>query len=139
MARLKRDHSGWSSHGLYLKYQQPKVDETVHSKKTKKNTRKWCRGKVGVEHKLERYFWRYGWASKRSTWIRSRCTECRKEFHSKDSSIPLRIELDESDGVAHPVQVKLNGKAIPFDRETIEYINNGYGGYWCGQCHEWHR
>lgn len=76
MARLKRDHSGWRSSGLYLKYQQPKVDEIVHSKKTKKNTKKWCKGNVGVRHVYQRVerteFMTFVWST-------NRCDNCGKK------------------------------------------------------------
>lgn len=141
MAKISHGAHSWRSEGLAKKYkEQEKIAFDIPSRhKAKKNTRKWCRGKVGVSHTLERYFWRYGWESKRTNWIRTRCVECGKEFYNKDSSIPLRIELDESDGIRYPVQVKLNGRAIPFDRQTIEHINSNYSGWWCEQCHEWHR
>lgn len=133
MARLKHDHSGWRSHGLYKKYQSPAVDEAAHSRKTKKNTRKWCRGKVGTEHVLRRYFWHTGWESKRTNWIRSKCVVCGKEFRNKDKSIPLTIELDERDGKSYPIQVKVNGIAIP-----IDYKMYHDGRHWCYACDEWH-
>lgn len=138
MARLKRDHSGWSSSGLYLKYQQPTTNEEPIKKSSKKNTTKWCRGKSGVEHQLQRYFWRYGWESKRTNWIRTRCVDCRKEFHRKDSNIPLRIDIDEDNCyVSYPVQVKVNGKAIPFNFCQLESLRLE-SWHWCKRCKKMH-
>lgn len=53
MGRLKKDHSGWKSHGKWLKYQHPKIEEVPKQGKKSKNTRKWCKGKVGVKHDYE--------------------------------------------------------------------------------------
>lgn len=109
MARLKKDHSNWSSSGLYLKYQHPKIEHTVRIKNKKKNTKKWCRGKVGVEHQLVRYFHYINGLRRRSNWIRTRCDKCRKEFfHANDSSLPLKLEIDEYDDRKYQIQVKIN-------------------------------
>lgn len=138
MARLKRDHSSWTGAGLFRKYQQPAIDETIRVSRKKKNTKKWCRGKVGVEHRLERYFWRRSWQSVRAGWVRTRCVNCRKEFNSNDKSVPLRIELDDSDYRAtYPIQVKANGKAIPFDYCELENLRLQYW-HWCERCEKMH-
>lgn len=133
MAKISHGSNTWRSEGLAKKYKEQEkiaLDKTVKHKK-KKDTRKWCKGKVGVEHTLIRYFWTYGWESKRTNWIRSRCTTCGKEFHTKDSSIPLRIPVDEVDRAVHPVQVKVNGKAIPIDFNL--YLDR----VWCNACRMW--
>ena len=38
MGRLKRDHSGWRTSGLWLKYQNPMVEDKPLKGKSKKNT-----------------------------------------------------------------------------------------------------
>lgn len=140
MARLNRDHSGYHSHGLYTKYQQPSVNDFSPKQKSKKNTKKWCGGKVGREHDLIRYFWHTGWSGTRTKWIRTKCAVCHKEFyHTNNPSVPLIVELDEKDGIRYPIQVKVNGKAIPFSEKVVAYINSGYGGWWCDECKDWHR
>lgn len=53
MGRLKKDHDGWKSAGLWLKYQYPKIEEEPRTTHKKKNTRKWCKGRKGVEHDYE--------------------------------------------------------------------------------------
>lgn len=133
MARVKRDHSGWHSHGLFIKYQSPSVGEKPPKHKSKKDTRKWCRGKTGKEHILRRYFWHFGWTSKRSNWIRCKCIECGKEFYNKDKGIPLIIEIDEVDHASYPVQVKVNGKPIPIDYRLYHETS-----YFCTACQVWH-
>lgn len=134
MARLKRDHSGYRSFGLYEKYQQPSVNEQPPKHKSKKNTSKWCRGKVGEEHQLYRYFYHSGWNGKRTSWVRSSCKKCRKEFNTKRTDIPLHIEIDESNhGIKFPVQVKIDGKALPLDYRLFKEAS-----YYCWQCEEWH-
>lgn len=131
MGRLKKDHSGYRTHGLWVKYQTPQVVER-NKPKSKKDTRKWCRGKVGVEHQLIRYFWHYGWDRKKTNWIRTKCRVCDKEFGRKnDPSVPLYIEVDE-EGKVFFVQVKVNGKALPMEPHL-------YGDeWWCEHCRTWH-
>ncbi len=53
MGRLKKDHSGYSTSGKWLKYQYPKIEETPMPGKHKKNTRKWCKGRTGILHDFE--------------------------------------------------------------------------------------
>jgi len=53
MGRLKKDHSNYKTSGLWKKYQYPKIEETPRRGKKSKNTRKWCKGKVGVKHDYE--------------------------------------------------------------------------------------
>lgn len=137
MARLKRDHSGWNSSGLYQKYQQPKIDEMVLKVKNKKDTKKWCRGKIGVKHDLQRHFHYTTWFNKRTNFIRVECINCGRKSHTKDTSIPLRIDLDEYDGVSYPVQVKVNGKPIPFTYCQLQSLDLRKWHY-CEYCKDWH-
>lgn len=52
MGRLKKDHSNYKTSGLWKKYQYPKVEERyIH--KSSKNTKKWCKGKIGKKHQYE--------------------------------------------------------------------------------------
>lgn len=52
MARVKKDKTGWRSHGIWLR------DFVIHPEKqkrgNKKDTKKWCRGKKGREHEYKR-------------------------------------------------------------------------------------
>ena len=138
MGRLKHDHSGWRSHGLWKKYQQPTVIEQPTKHKSKKNTRRWCKGKVGVEHALVRRFKHYGWSSRRSKVIYTVCTVCRKEFYkTKNEGVPLQIEIDETDERAFPIQVKVNGRAIPFNECTLKAMRTEHWVY-CEYCKDWH-
>lgn len=129
MGRLKKEHGGYRTSGLWLKYKSPAVSEKPRKPKSKKDKRKWCRGKQGVEHELRRYFYTYGWESKRSNWIRTRCIRCGKQFHQNNSSIPLEIPIDEVPQVM-PIQVKVNGVCLPIDPcwYRKEYC-------WCGEFH----
>jgi hypothetical protein len=49
MGRIKKDHTGYTTMSLWKKYKYPEVFEKLKPK-TKKDTKRWCRGKVGVEH-----------------------------------------------------------------------------------------
>ena len=117
MGRLKKDHSGYSSHGLWKKYNALAAPEPLGHVKSKKDTRRWCKGKKGVEHALQRRFY-YSWGGKRTSWIRTHCTVCQKELGFKNNThIPLVIDIDEYENTAYPIQVKVNGKALPIPSE----------------------
>lgn len=80
MGRLKKDHTGWRTSGLWTKYQKPNVgDDTFNTIKSKyKNTRKWCKGKVGVEHNYQLVERHEGWLS----FCQSKCVSCgKKKWH----------------------------------------------------------
>ena len=135
MGRIKKDHSGYHTHGLWKKYQQPSVEDKPAKHRRKKNTKRWCRGKVGSEHALVRRFKRYGWPSRRSRYTYTVCTSCRKEFfRTKNDGAPLEIEIDESnESVVYPIQVKVNGEAAPIDYRKFQEDR-----YYCAACEEWH-
>lgn len=50
MGRLKKDHTGWRTSGLWLKYKFPTINEYLPRLKRKKDTKKWCKGKKGIKH-----------------------------------------------------------------------------------------
>lgn len=112
MGRLKRDHSGWRTSGLWLKYQTPTVNE-VQKHKTKKDTRRWCRGKTGVEHDWHRYQnKRYDWEIDGwfDPWIRIECQSCKKKMYkrmAKTSHLPLHLFI-ESDYEYYEVPVRIS-------------------------------
>lgn len=135
MAKISHGADTWRSEGLAKKYKE--LDKIAFDKpvkyKSKKNTKKWCKGKSGVEHQFERYFWHYGWESIRTRWIRTRCKICHKEVHGKNLHIPLKIEIDEDNSSKiYPIQVKANGKAIPINYKEF------YKDKYCLICNEWH-
>jgi len=132
MAKISHGGNTWRSEGLVKKYKaQVSFDTPTNKHKSKKDTRKWCRGKIGIQHEIRRYFYRVGWENKRTNWIRSKCINCDKEFRSKNSSIPLIIELDYEDGKSYPIQVKMNGIAIPINYQLFQ------GGHYCNACQIW--
>lgn len=47
---------------------------------SKKNTRKWCRGRVGVKHQLEWMLDQTKFKPLRDPWMELRCTTCHKKF-----------------------------------------------------------
>jgi len=130
MGQLKRDHGGYHSSGLWIKYQQPAVVErNVH--KSKKDTNKWCKGKVGKPHDFVQTLHRSKYEA--FTWYTCKCNTCGKQVYKKRvKSLPLKIQVEGSSGIrSFPIQVKVNGKAIPIDprRFTEDF---------CWQCMEWH-
>ena len=139
MARLKRDNSSWRAHGLYKKYQEPSIKEPSTAKRSKKDTNKWCRGKVGKPHIWHRYqAKRYNWELDKyvSPYIEIKCIECRKEKYiktAKSADYTLHLWIDKPDNSYIPIQVKVNGKVLPI--EEYQYHKNEY---WCKQCRTWH-
>lgn len=139
MGRLKKEHGGWRTHGLWLKYQSPKVNEQPIKAKSKKDTNKWCRGKKGVEHNWHRYQGRqYDWRVDDyvSPYVEIKCLECRKEKYAKTAKAAkytLHAWVEDKSSGYEPVQVRVNGKYLP-----IEYTMYQKGKYWCGGCGYWH-
>lgn len=107
MGRLKRDHNGYHTSGLWLKYQNPTTDEDLPRAKSKKDTKRWCKGKVGVKHSPVRRFKHYSWSSRRSRVVYTICTVCGKNTGSnKAKGVPLILELDESNhGIEYAIGV----------------------------------
>lgn len=131
MGRIKKDHSGWRTHGIFIKYQQPSIENNFKVKAKKKDTKKWCHGKPGVEHELYRHFEYFGWESK-VRWIKCECKNCGKRFYRKhDSSIPLTIPVDYSwPAEEYLVQVKVNDLPIPIESKYMYSPNSWY----CLEC-----
>ena len=136
MGRLKRDHSGWGTTGKWLKYQEPTYPEKKYSGKSKKDTNKWCRGKVGVPHEWHSY------QDKIICWLEERyfpsytkivCINCKKKKVSRTKNAikyPFHVWI-ESEYSRTQIQVKVNGRAIPM----------GYppeNSYWCEICLQYH-
>ena len=139
MGRLKQDHSGWSTHGKWLKYQQPTISEKPLAGKSRKDTNKWCKGKVGVEHTWHRYQYKR-WNDERlaftRAYIKIKCIKCRKEKYIKTArgaNFTLHLFITDMDEGYVPVQVRVNGKILP-----IAYAQYRRGKYWCNDFGYWH-
>jgi hypothetical protein len=131
MGRIKRDHSGYRTHGIFVKYQQPSIVETQTKLKSKKNTTKWCRGKVGVEHDLVQWAHTFGGDNYKFTYFTTKCRNCRKQVSKKRvKSLPLILPVRYTPMV-YVIQVKSNGKAVPIDSRL-------FTGWWCSGCQEYH-
>ena len=90
--RLKEDTSSWHSNGIIHRDNRHDHSERFYKLHSKRDTKRWCRGKVGVEHEYHRYLrgWHYHY-------VEARCVNCNKlsfSKKSKDKSIPLHIEVD---------------------------------------------
>lgn len=135
MGRLKKDHGGYRTSGLWTKYQQPTVHDTPLKPRAKKDTKKWCRGKVGVPHEFHQRIW-FCWLDE--VHYRTVCVNCRKEVSKKRvKSYPLHIEPKHSDERPLPIQVKVNGRAIPFNVCQLESLQLEEWHY-CERCNKWH-
>jgi hypothetical protein len=79
MARVSKDSDSWKASGIKRRdFRNVHNGPEVNTKGKKKNTRKWCRGKTGKEHRIIHQphptFGKYG------THI-DRCDECGKEVN----------------------------------------------------------
>lgn len=139
MGRIKKDHSGWRTHGIWLKYQNPKVNEIPVKPKSKKDTNKWCRGKVGREHEWHRFQkmeWSWRMDDYVDPYIEIHCVECGKEKYAKTSkaaNYPLHIWIDQKYCGADPIQVRVNGEYKPLT--MYDYKKGKYYCHECGFCH----
>lgn len=139
MARLKKDHSGYRSHGLYKKYKVPTTSDPVIKHKSKKDTNKWCRGKVGVEHDWHRFQSRkYDWEVDDYVipWSHVKCFECGKSKYQKTAKsikFPLHLWIDHKNEGYTLIPVRVNGKLT-----KVDYYKYQAGKYWCNDCGYWH-
>lgn len=137
MGRLKKDHSGWRTHGLWKKYQTPTVIDKPFIIKKKKDTQKWCRGKVGIEHIWHRYqHAHYDWEIDRyrDAWVEIKCQECGKRSYkrmAKTSHMPMHLFVHQENRRTQ-IQVRVNGKILSFDSPRQDQ-------YWCHYCREFHQ
>ena len=65
--RLKEDSDSWKSSGIIKRdFRNDHSDSFSRKKSSKKDTKRWCKGKVGVEHeyklvesgKISRLYWK---------------------------------------------------------------------------------
>lgn len=96
--RLKEDKTSWHSSAIIkrdFKHGNVPIPERSHTK-GHKDTRRWCRGRIGREHLMQREIKR--WYPHSSGYIIARCAACRKEFYTwnnkKYNHLPLHIEVD---------------------------------------------
>ena len=131
MAQIKRDHGGYYSSGLWIKFQQPdtSINDDPKRKSKKKDTVKWCKGKVGVKHHFYQTLWKSRWSD--HVYYNTECSVCKKEVYKKRiKSLPLHYEIQQESKI-YPVQVKVDGVAVPINHLAWTH-------YWCGGCKEWH-
>lgn len=141
MGRIKKNHSGWRTHGIWMKYQTPKVNEQPVKPKSKKDTNKWCRGKVGTEHIWHRFEepkwdWVEDTYTSTSKSVAIKCIECGKEKYAKTAkaaNYPLHIFVDQKYCGYDPVQVRVNGEYKPLT--IYEYKRGRFFCRSCGFCH----
>lgn len=78
--RLKEDKSNWKASNIIRKTRLW-LDEAKHIGR-RKNTRKWCRGKVGIAHQFVTTESHKLW---NLVWHIERCRGCGKKKHVTDS------------------------------------------------------
>lgn len=142
MAKLSHGAYSWRAEGLAKKYKsEADSHNEPKNKSQKKNTQRWCRGKTGKEHMFRRRFVKL-YSYQRNEYvpgsIETYCLICDKSFYKqkKDSKMPLEIWVKEYASWS-PIQVKFNGKCIPFSKDTAVALSRP-GSYYCEACQEWH-
>lgn len=77
--RLSKDSTSWHAGGVIRRDERAtKVDDQHRPVSGRKDTRKWCGGKVGREHELAVF--ERKWSFSTSAWHERCCTRCGKEF-----------------------------------------------------------
>jgi hypothetical protein len=136
--RLKKEHGGYHSSGLWLKYSRPVVEERPGGKQSKKlNKKKWC-GKVGVEHVWHRYR-RMRWNDEAWDYIDpyeviecAYCWERKSPKTAKTLDLPLHLWIKQDNG-SYAVQVSVNG-----DYKPLPQLVYKKGVRWCYDCQRYH-
>jgi formylmethanofuran dehydrogenase subunit E len=83
--RIKKDKTNWDASNVLRKVTEPPERPSNHSRK---NTKKWCKGKPGVEHdyqlyKTERFKWSPN--NPERLFIHWRCGSCgKREFEAHE-------------------------------------------------------
>jgi len=135
--RLKDDHSGYRSHGLWQKYQYPKIDEERFTKPRTKKDGSLCVDKK--EHKWHRFQckgWENDITDDTDTHEHIKCFACGKKKSpktAKNLNLPLHVWIKNDKGGYDVVQVKVNGEYPPIPREAFHKNK-----YWCDTCRYWH-
>lgn len=140
MAKLSHGADTWYSEGLLDKYKAQIASEQEPKHKSKKDTKKWCRGKVGVKHEWHRkQRTRWDWDTDEeyvSPYVEVWCVNCHKQAYKRFGNavfnMPLHIAVIEKSR-AYAIQVKVDGKAIPMPAEWF-YKPSHY----CNYCGKWH-
>lgn len=131
MARLKKDHSGYRSSGLYKKWQGLPVEDKPIKAKKKKDTTRWCKGRVGDEHDLYKQFvqlWING-ETITCNYTETKCRNCNKRLH-RSKGVPLRLRIEQK-GSVNPIPVKINGSLQKLSSDWFIFEK-----CWCGAYHE---
>lgn len=136
--RLKEQHDGYSSMGLWLKYQRPEVNERIIKPRSKKDKNRWCGGRVGLEHTWHRYQkmrwsdeeWQYLPPYREETY----CFVCnkRKTKSAVNLDLPLHLWVQQENG-SYAVQISVDG--IPQPIKQLVYKKD-YD--WCYECQMYH-
>lgn len=137
--RLKEQHDGYSSMGLWLKYQRPAASERIIKPRAKKDKNRWCGGRKGVEHQWHRYqkmHWNDEKWDYEDYYEIIECFSCYERLtksHKKpEGELPLHLWIKQYDG-SYAVQLSING--IP---QPIKQLVYNKDQRWCWQCQRYH-
>jgi len=93
----KWSNKEWAGRSL-RRPQYAREDDKPAKHRTKKNTRKWCKGKPGVEHQwdwgIDSRFLGYPWATRDSRHYINTCTVCGKHNHNPFGFYIICIESE---------------------------------------------
>lgn len=78
--KISHDDDSWNASGVKRRdfRHDHSSPEIPRHKGKKKNTKKWCKGKIGVRHKFSREQKSFKFASISWSWIEKTCTVCGK-------------------------------------------------------------
>ena len=124
MGRLRKDHSGWSTHGKWLKLQAVKTIDNEPKHKSKKNKAKWCKGKAGKEHTLIRLkpLNYCDFDKQYLSYTRTVCVVCKRQFFKRASThLLLKVEVVHNTDSYHGYFIPVNGKLSKNQLKILSY------------------
>lgn len=134
--RLKQDHSGYSSSGLWLKYNQSDPRSRLSKKKPKPCLHEWHKYEV---YRYKRTRWGYNEGDPIGVRYEIVCSNCGKEKSVKSSKTLKTIfhPMIQSKNEPTFVQIKINGEYLPLPR-YITRPRSEDGFEWCYECNCYH-
>jgi hypothetical protein len=90
--RLKEDNTSWNASSILKRDFRHDHSENKMLFRSHKNTKKWCRGKVGVEHVTawHKHTWLFG-----EVMYVGKCKNCGKKFFKDSRSVDSILAKDK--------------------------------------------
>lgn len=127
MAKLSHDDSSWRAHGLKKRYAEWDPDATPKKKKSKKDTKKWCRGVEGHPHDIRDVV----------IGINPHCWDCRKRDDGKPCPHMRSIRKCIKCNARFPRYGTWSPKEIKIKEGNLKTEQQELAAKWCTEGHLW--